>query len=288
MSAEFSPVITPAQRGKRGAFLVKSLDLQSLGQRASPLVVLDDFRVTGQPFGPHPHAGFSAVTYVFEDSPSALRSRDSLGNDLIMSPGGIVWTQAGRGIIHEELPATPDRELHGLQFFVNLSSKNKHTPPLVLGLEASEVPEWHGEDGDRVRVVVGSYESVASPLAPAEPFQLIDVELRREIHFALPEAHNALIYVLVGEVMVRTEQSDRRLTEQQAIAVHGIRASRLRIAAPRRARILILSGPEIREPVVSEGPFIMNEQSEIDAALSRYRSGQLGHLAPASTLGGSR
>ena len=57
----------------------------------------DEFRVTGRPFPPHPHAGFSAVTYVLEDSEGKLRSRDSLGNDLVTGPGGIVWTQAGSG-----------------------------------------------------------------------------------------------------------------------------------------------------------------------------------------------
>jgi redox-sensitive bicupin YhaK (pirin superfamily) len=84
----------------------------------------DEFRVTGRPFPPHPHAGFSAVTYVLEDSEGKLRSRDSLGNDLVTGPGGIVWTQAGSGLIHEELPADSNRELHAVQVFVNLSSRN--------------------------------------------------------------------------------------------------------------------------------------------------------------------
>jgi redox-sensitive bicupin YhaK (pirin superfamily) len=61
---------------------------------------------------------------VFEDSKAALRSRDSLGEDVVVGPGGIVWTEAGRGVMHEELPASDD-ELHGLQIFVNLSAKNK-------------------------------------------------------------------------------------------------------------------------------------------------------------------
>jgi hypothetical protein len=66
---------------------------------------------------------------VFEDSPGDLRSRDSLGNDVVTGPGGIVWTQAGSGLLHEETPADPDRELHGLQVFVNLSSNNKLAAP---------------------------------------------------------------------------------------------------------------------------------------------------------------
>ena len=83
--------------------------------------MFDDFRVRGHPSAPHPHAGFSAVTYVFDDSPGRLRSRDSLGNDHVVGRGGIVWTQAEHGVMHEEMLADLGEELHGLQFFVNLT-----------------------------------------------------------------------------------------------------------------------------------------------------------------------
>ncbi|HUL67313.1 MAG TPA: hypothetical protein VLW55_22150, partial [Burkholderiaceae bacterium] len=77
MPIQISPLISARTRGN-GSFSVKTIDLEALGQRASPIALLDDFRVRGQPFGPHPHAGFSAVTYVLEDSQGSLRSRDSL------------------------------------------------------------------------------------------------------------------------------------------------------------------------------------------------------------------
>lgn len=96
-----------------------------------PIAVLDDFRVRGEPFPPLPHAGFSAVAYVFEDSQSGLRSRDSLGDDVVIGPAGIVWTQAGSGVIHHEIPAS-DGDLHVLQLFVNLSAKNKLIAPQML------------------------------------------------------------------------------------------------------------------------------------------------------------
>lgn len=49
-------------------------------------------------FPPHPHAGFSAVTYLFEDSGGALVNRDSLGDRSRIEPGALHWTQAARGI----------------------------------------------------------------------------------------------------------------------------------------------------------------------------------------------
>lgn len=153
MSIQFSQVIATQPNGNKSNFLMKAFNLRELGERASPILALDDFVVTGRPFPPHPHAGFAAVTYVFEDSLGSLRSRDSLGNDLVTGPGGIVWTHAGSGIVHHEVPAETGRPLHGLQSFVNLSSTNRLTAPRLLRLTSSEVHEWRTDAGDRVRVL---------------------------------------------------------------------------------------------------------------------------------------
>ncbi len=50
--------------------------------------------------------------------------------------------------------------------------------------------------------------------------------------------------------------------------------------AAHRTQFVVLLGAEIREPVVERGPFIMNKQSQIDAAVARFRAGEMGHLAP--------
>jgi len=279
MTTQFSAVIPAQASGDTGSFSVKNIDLQELGVRASPIAVLDDFRVRGRPFPPHPHAGFSAVTYVLEDSEGSLRSRDSLGNDTVVGPGGIVWTQAGSGVIHEELPAESDRELHGIQIFVNLSSKSKLAAPQVYRLEKDQVPEWRSAPGDRVRVVVGSFEDLSSPLVPTEPFHLLDVELHHEISFGLREGHNALVYVLTGEVLVQADDGGQKVPGEHALAVHG-GGERLAFQALRSAHFLVLSATEIREPVVARGPFIMNDREQIEAAFARFRMGAMGRLSP--------
>ena len=280
MPIQFSRVIASHAQGNGRTFSVKAIPLAELGRRASPLLVLDEFRVSGRPFPLHPHAGFAAVTYVFEDSKGDLRSRDSLGNDLITGPGGIVWTQAGRGVIHEELPANPNRELHAIQLFVNLSSKNKLAPPRMFRLERSAIPEWHSDTGDRVRVVVGSFEGVSSPLAPVEPFQLLDVELRSVISFKLRAGHNALVYVVEGDVMARADGREQKVSREHALGIYGDGEARFD-AAP-RAHFLILSGAEINEPVATQGPFIMNDAAQLADAVARYNAGEMGSLAPVS------
>ena len=277
--------IPPHVRANLGVLSVQMLDFHEQVELASPVVFLFHSRQRGGDFAPHPHAGCSAVSYVFEDSQTGLRTRDSLGNDFVIDPGGIAWSQAANGVIHEELPAQADRELHGVQIFVNLSSKNKLVSPQVFHFSASEVPEWRSDAGDGVRVVVGSFEGVSSPLVPAEPFTLLDVALRREIAFHLPTAHNALVYLLIGTVLIRAEGHEQEVAGGQALALHGIdNGGRVTISAVQPAHFLILSGAEIREPVLMNGNFMMTEQTQIEAAIARYRAGDMGHLAPLSDL----
>ena len=280
MSIHFSGVIASVAQGN-GSFSVKAVKIDQLGQGASPVLVLDEFRVTGRPFPPHPHAGFSAVTYVFEDSQGDLRSRDSLGNDVITGPGGIVWTLAGRGVIHEEVPADAKRELHGLQIFVNLSSRNKLAVPRMFRLEPRQVPEWRNDAGDRIRVLTGSFEGLSSPLVPAEPFDFLDVTLRDTLSFDLKNAHTAVVYVLNGRVMVSSDSREQKLQGEQALALYG-NGGRVKFEADTPSHLVILAGAEIHEPVVASGPFMMNDRFQVDAAVARYRAGEMGHLEPVS------
>ena len=51
--------------------------------------------------GPHPHRGFSPVTFIFK---GGVHHRDSRGNNSIIYEGGVQWMNAGMGIIHSERP----------------------------------------------------------------------------------------------------------------------------------------------------------------------------------------
>jgi len=279
MAIQLSAPIRAKLRGAAN-FSVQSIDLHGRGEHASSIVLLDDFRVRDRPFPPHPHAGFSAVTYVFEDSPTDLRSGDSMGNDIRVGPGGIVWTQAGRGVMHHEVPAQPGRELHGAQFFVNLSARNKLIDPQVLWLDGKDVPQWQSEQGDRVRVVVGSYRGVSSPLVPAEPFSLLDAEVLHELTFDLQPTQYGLLYVQSGDASVVTDAQAVALASGQAVTVRGF--GTYSVVAERSARLLLLIGTENHDPVVSNGPFIMNAPEQIGDAMKRYQLGGMGRLAPLS------
>jgi redox-sensitive bicupin YhaK (pirin superfamily) len=279
VAIQFSPVTAVPTQGNGYPFISHSLDVDKLGRFASPILMFEEGHVRGRPFSPHPHAGFSAVSYLFEDSQDELRTRDSLGNDVVTGPGGMVWTQAGSGVVHEEMAAKPDGDMHMVQMFVNLPRDGKLAPPRVFHLDRDEVPEWRGGSGDRVRVLVGSFDGESSPLVPTQPFRYLDVGLRSEISFGLAEGHNALVYVLSGALAVSAEGGERRLAAEHAVAMRGDGA-RVTLKTGDAAHLLVLSGAEIREPVVTLGPFIMNDRAQIDDAIARYRAGRMGQLAP--------
>ena len=193
-------------------------------------------------------------------------------------PGGIVSTQAGIGVIHEEVPANRGTELHGLQLFVNLGAANKLAAPRVLALQGADVPQWRTEADGRVRVVVGAFDGVSSPLVPDEPFTMLDVEVRRQIPYTVQPEHNTVVYVTRAGWRCERGRALEDLRAGQALALSGGGAMTLETSTS--ARRVVLSGARIDEPVVEEGPFIMNNRAQIEAAIARYRSGAMGGLSP--------
>ena len=285
MSVQFSRVVNARSLERRRGLSRLNVDLLAFRELASPLVTFDEFQISTAVCTPHPHAGCSSVSYLFEDSCGSLRSRDSLGNDMTTRPGGLVWTQAGAGVVHEEIPAILGREVHGLQLCVNLSSSAKLSRPTVFHIEPEDVPLWRNDGGDRVRVVVGTFSGISSPLAPAEPLSLLDVRMRSAVQFELPAGHNAIVYLLSGIAQTVAIGHARRLESRQAVAFQGIGNSAL-IQLIGCAHLVVVMGPEIHEPVIADGQFVMNFPWQIDAAIARYRAGEMGQIDTAAPPAG--
>ena len=94
----------------------------------------------------------------------------------------------------------------------------------------------------------------------------------------LAEGHNAFAYVFSGEAEIG---ADRQAISDGELALLGP-GDRVRLAVPaeaaRGARLLLLAGQPLREPVARYGPFVMNTEAEIRKAMSDYRSGRLGEI----------
>ncbi|MGV7123106.1 pirin family protein [Sphingopyxis sp. 550A] len=171
--------------------------------RIAPFIGVDHAWMAGPTFPPHRHAGIAAVSYVFSDSESAIANRDDLGNQNVIEPGGLHWLTAGRGVVHEEVPAHEGRTVHSLQIFVALPPTAATGEPFAISLVPHEIPIVQ-RPGAIVRVALGSFEGAVSPLSPPTPVTMLDIALdsRAEFEMPLPARETAFFIPISGQVAV--------------------------------------------------------------------------------------
>lgn len=236
-----------------------------------PFLMVDHFRMRDAVFAPHPHAGFSALTYLFDDSDTGMVSRDSLGGEHLIRPGALHWTQAGRGVMHDEFPAEPGREVHGLQIFLNLPADQKLCAPAVMQIAPEQMPRREGP-GWQAQQVFGPGMGLALPW-PAS-LVLVDIAADAEFDLALADGEQGLVTVIHGSGLAHALP----LAADQALALPVAGSSRIRAVAA--LRLACFSGRPLFEPVVRHGPFAMSDEGQVVAALQRFHSGGMGRLSP--------
>ncbi|MFG6469053.1 pirin family protein [Roseateles sp. BYS87W] len=237
-----------------------------------PFIMVDHFRMRESVFAPHPHAGFSAITYLFDDSATGMVSRDSLGGEHEILPGGLHWTLAGRGVMHDEYPLEPGLEAHGLQIFLNLPAEQKLREPTVMRWPAEQMPHRSG-DGWRAVQVFGPRADVALPWPAA--LSIVDLAPGASYTPDLAEGEQGFALVITGE---GREAGGLPLSVGRALSLPAPGSARLLAASP--LRLAVFSGRPLHEPLVRHGPFAMSDEGQIVAALQRFQSGGMGRLSP--------
>ena len=248
-----------------------------LQRRLDPFLMLDAFGsdnpddyIAG--FPDHPHRGFETVTYMLS---GRMRHRDSAGHEGLLENGGVQWMSAGCGVIHSELPEQVEGVMEGFQLWLNLPAAHKMGAPWYRDFPSAAIPEYVTPDGITVRVIAGSSNGVAGAVTReiTEPLYL-DVHLPAGAAFstALPATHNAFIYVYRGRVSIGDNQVE---AQRMGILSNATEADGVTIKAAQEARLILVAGKPINEPIVQYGPFVMNTQQEINQALDDFRAGRL-------------
>ncbi len=260
-------------------FSAANVSAASVGRDIDPVIAIDHFHIRAPMFPPHPHAGFSAVTYLFEDGEGEFINRDSRGHHILAQPGAAIWTVTGSGVLHEEFPKVQGKLSHGLQVFVNLAAAEKMQEPRVLFVDGPAVP-IHERAGARVRVVAGTSGATRGKIEPPGDITFLDISLNPGAAFeqTFPTEQSVLTYVIQGSVSVGEQNRRLRALEAASLAADG--DSVLLRADGDGARVVLIAGRPLHERVVSHGPFVMNSEQQIDAAIERYRAGLMGTLAP--------
>jgi len=241
-----------------------------------PLIMVDHFTMTEPTFGPHAHAGISAVSVIFEDSTGSFRNRDSLGNDIELAPGDLYWLKAARGAVHDEAP-TPGSRTHALQIFVNLPAARKLEMPSARHVAATEMPVIEGP-GHRVRVMTGKSNGVVGATPPALPLTILDITLQANgtITHRPDPGDDTWLHVIRGEINVELDGTRHRLGSDAALAAHG--ADEIRLLSDAGGQAVLLGGTPLREPFVQKGPFAMSDADQLAAVIAAHEAGELGAL----------
>lgn len=228
--------------------------------------------------GPHPHRGFSPVTFIFK---GGVHHRDSRGNNHVVYEGGLQWMNAGMGIIHSERPPHDIHENGSrqelIQLWVNSPAAHKLDQPKYFPLTKEETPSITTADGlVSIHVQAGRLQGVTGPVPTLSPVNTFTVEMKKggKYFFPIPATHNAFLYLLDGKLQV---SGDDEVLGHYAVIFNND-GEGFELEALEDTRLLIGTGEPLNEPIVSHGPFVMNSQTEIMQAFRDYEMGKMGVL----------
>ncbi|MDO4223936.1 MAG: pirin family protein [Acinetobacter sp.] len=228
-----------------------------------------DFRGVGE----HPHRGFETVTIAYQGE---VEHHDSMGGHGVIQTGDVQWMTAGSGIMHQEYHSEQFSQQGGIfemvQLWVNLPAKDKMTTPKYQAITAQQIPEIAlDHQAGIARIIAGELQQQYGAASTFSPVNLWDIRLNAgKMHtFAVPESHNLIILVLDGTVQINGEHIARRAE----LVTFERGGADVQIEANNDAKLLILTGEPLNEPIVGYGPFVMNTRDEIIQAVQDVQNG---------------
>lgn len=244
-----------------------------------PFVFLDHFgpftktpNFTGVP--PHPHAGIATITYLLEGS---NRHLDSYGHEALIQRGDLAWMQAGKGIIHAEglnEIGTENENVHGLQFWISLPAKDKFIEPDFFHYTKDQFPVIT-ENEIQYTVITGELKGQKSPVKSLSPAMIFDIQTNDKTQFELPIeiGYSSGIYVIEGEIEI-----DGKLLQPTSMTKMSSEGEKITINTKNAARIIVMGGLPLNEPIVGYASFVMNSIEQIQQVINDYQMGKMGEI----------
>ncbi|MCV2403220.1 pirin family protein [Marinomonas sp. C2222] len=250
-------------------------------ERFDPFLLMDEFGSNRADdyiggFPPHPHRGFSTITYMLQGK---MEHRDHMGNVGLLNDGDVQYMVAGRGVIHSEMPKQTSGKMQGFQLWLNLPASKKMQPAHYQDIPHDTMAQYEFETAS-IKAVAGSTEvngkAVQGYLSVEDThILLLDVRLLAggEIRFPVAQGHNLMAYLYEGEVsysgssdVVQQNTLTRFNTEGDLIISNK---------SDKESKVFVLAGLPIKEPIAQYGPYVMNTQAELSQAMRDYQNGVL-------------
>lgn len=228
--------------------------------------------------GAHPHRGIATLTYLLHGEAD---HHDSRGHHAKVRSGGAQWMKAGNGIIHDEVvnvdPETNDLLTHGFQFWINLPAKQKAEAPEYLPVQSNEIPlHMLNNKSGWIKVIAGEYENLVSKIPGYSKQFLYHIHLEAGKEFSI-DTENELEYAvfLVNDAVIN--DVEYKAGEFIEFDRHGGTieiSNRSKVSAD----IILFGGEKYTEPIIAQGPFVMNTYDEIAQAYSDFHAGKYGEI----------
>ena len=216
---------------------------------------------------------------------------DSHGQAGRYGMGDVQWMTAGSGLQHSEmfplLNTTDKNPTELFQIWLNLPKAKKFAEPHFKMMWAEEIPIQKLIDDKgklvEINVIAGMFHNLPSlPVAPdswaADPANEVavwTVKMQSDAQLNIPAASsgvNRTIYFHLGtsiQINGTTVESNKAITVNSNMELTITNGSS-------ESQLLVLQGKPIEEPVVQYGPFVMNNQAEIQQAMADYRQTEFG------------
>lgn len=301
MNKEVKYVIPAVDVNMGGIILKQALPTQRITQ-IDPFLLLhhanfdyrDDAPAIHQGIDPHPHRGFSPVTFIIEGE---VHHRDSHGNNQIAKKGEVQWMHAGAGIVHSERPSQDLADQNGrqeiIQLWINSPANKKMQPPNYQYIPETDIPIFWSEDKSiQNKVIAGNYENLEGTTLE-ERFLKGKIKTESELliiwskaenkgsqTLSIPKEMNAMIYVIKGEMRIKGygKASEKELIVFELNENNTNNTENIELNIDTKAEFLLLCGVPINEKITQHGPFVMNTQTEIMEAMRDYQMGKMGIL----------
>lgn len=243
-----------------------------------PFLMMDDFRnddpvkyLRGFPW--HPHRGIETITYMLE---GYAEHGDSMGNKGVIGPGDVQWMTAGSGIIHQEMPKPgPDGRMYGFQLWANLPASHKMMAPRYQDVSHTDIPEITLENEVKIKIICGNIQGLSGPVKDIiiDP-EYLDITLPPVTDYFHPtkKGYTVFAYIIGGKC---TTGAGKAHTEENGTLVLYDDGDQVAfLSSDVGARLLLISGKPLGEPIAWGGPIVMNSQKELDLAFEEYRTGR--------------
>jgi redox-sensitive bicupin YhaK (pirin superfamily) len=179
------------------------------------------------------------------------------------------------------MPEQQEGRMRGFQLWVNLPARAKMTEPRYQEFPAACIPVAQPADGVEIKVIAGEVANgdgtiMRGPIVqPATEPLYLDIALAAGAGwgYVLPEGHNAFAYVFEGAAVLGDGDDARALEAREMGVLGGGDALRLQAGAG-GARLILVAGRPLREPIARHGPFVMNTRQEVMQAFVDFQEGR--------------